>query len=88
MQFFCYGRRRWLGEEKGREDVRIRKRRSMPQCCCWWCMFSCCPAEFLEGFDASFATEEDRRQQLERAVVQEMAAISQVGGEETCTQVT
>ena len=81
MQFFCYGRRRWLGEEKGREDVRIRKRQPMPQCCWWWCTFSCCPAEFLEGFDGSFVAEEDRRQQLERAVVQEMAAISQVGGD-------
>ena len=44
---------------------------------------SCCPAEFLEGFDATFASEVERRQQLEGAIVQEMAAISQVG--DACT---
>ena len=44
------------------------------------CLSPCCPAEFLEGFDTTFASEVERRQQLEGAIVQEMAAISQVGG--------
>ena len=49
------------------------------------CLSPCCPAEFLEGFDATFASEVERRQQLEGAIVQEMAAISQVGDAYTHT---
>ena len=42
-------------------------------------MLCCHFVEFLEGFDTAFASESDKRQQLEGAIVQEMAAISQVG---------